>query len=342
MSDTLLLSESMSNNEKKLMLAGVSVFAEYSKQITHEFIEQYVTHVTFPPNANMISKADTEFDIYLIIQGTVQVFRCLDNNQTADYGTRVSGHLVGEYALVAGEKRTAEVRTLTKVKALRISEAGFRFMLVNFPRLKERILDDFTGAFFGREDNKDIDDVRGDVFSRLYSELREQKEDLEMLNTQLRRTNHELQSKNDLLYQMAIHDQLTSIYNRRFIIEMFGKELERHQRYGINLTCIILDIDDFKLVNDNYGHLAGDEVLINIAALIGKSLRNIDIYGRYGGEEFLVILPNVTINSANVVTERIRKTISDTSTPWRQHKINVTVSIGMIDTLHNKTDTIDD
>jgi diguanylate cyclase (GGDEF)-like protein len=108
---------------------------------------------------------------------------------------------------------------------------------------------------------------------------------------------------------MAIVDELTNLSNRRQVLRRFNEELERAQRLRTDLSCMMIDIDLFKEVNDTYGHLVGDKILKETAALILDSIRAYDIAGRYGGEEFLVVLPDTNIDHALSLAERIRSSI---------------------------------
>lgn len=126
------------------------------------------------------------------------------------------------------------------------------------------------------------------------------------------------------LEEMAVTDGLTRVLNRRYALLRFGEEFKRTRRSHKDLSCIMLDIDHFKRVNDEYGHLLGDEALMEVAARIRSSIRAYDILGRFGGEEFIVVMPETRVDEARVFAERIRNEIK--ATPIKG--INVTVSIG--------------
>jgi diguanylate cyclase (GGDEF)-like protein len=127
------------------------------------------------------------------------------------------------------------------------------------------------------------------------------------------------------LEEMANTDVLTGIFNRRHAMKRFQEELERAKRLNKELSCIMLDIDNFKAINDRYGHLAGDEVLKELVNRITHAIRKYDVFGRYGGEEFLVIMPDATIEEAKSLAERIGNEIS--ARPIQD--IAVTVSLGV-------------
>lgn len=110
---------------------------------------------------------------------------------------------------------------------------------------------------------------------------------------------------------IAITDDLTGIFNRRHILSRFAEEFEKVKRLNTNLSCILADIDQFKSVNDTHGHLAGDEVLREISHRIRNTIRAYDILGRYGGEEFLILLPDTGLEDAMYLAERIRVRVKD-------------------------------
>ncbi len=109
----------------------------------------------------------------------------------------------------------------------------------------------------------------------------------------------------------AAHDPLTNLWGRRHFNEIFRQEVETSNRYGQALSLIILDIDDFKRVNDGHGHNAGDVVLKELAAVLRNNQRGSDIYARWGGEEFLVLMPGTSLEDAIITAERLRKAIEN-------------------------------
>ncbi len=137
----------------------------------------------------------------------------------------------------------------------------------------------------------------------------------------------ELKEKSNLLEYQATHDQLTGLFNRQKFNNMFTKEIKRGKRYSNSLSLIIFDIDDFKSFNDNFGHPVGDEVLKVIAKIVSNSIREHDIAVRWGGEEFLILLPQTTLNGALQVAEKIRTTIEKHSSKLIPRQ--VTASFGV-------------
>jgi diguanylate cyclase (GGDEF)-like protein len=128
----------------------------------------------------------------------------------------------------------------------------------------------------------------------------------------------------------AITDELTGLANRRQFFEQLGREFERAQRFGQSLALIMLDIDDFKQINDSLGHLAGDAVLTGIAATISELIREIDVAARYGGEEFAVLLPQTGAEGATMLAERLRQAIEMRPIRFAGERVpGVTASFGV-------------
>lgn len=139
-----------------------------------------------------------------------------------------------------------------------------------------------------------------------------QKNLLDSKNKELDTVRLELLTKNLALEKSSITDDLTQIYNRRKISEKLNEEYLRAQRYNGIFSVILADIDWFKSINDNFGHPTGDKVLYEIAQLIKSSLRITEYVGRWGGEEFFIVLPNTNAVDAYILSERIRINIADT------------------------------
>lgn len=131
------------------------------------------------------------------------------------------------------------------------------------------------------------------------------------------------------LEDMSIRDGLTEIYNRRYLETQLAAEFDRCKRYDGIMSVILFDLDHFKNVNDTYGHLAGDEVLRRVSKKLIDVLRTSDIAGRYGGEEFTVILPNTSLAGGMMSAERIRSAIEELHIVFDEQRIPVTVSIGV-------------
>jgi len=128
---------------------------------------------------------------------------------------------------------------------------------------------------------------------------------------------------------LAITDGLTGVYTRRYFIERFDEEIKRASLHKNTLSFLMIDADHFKKINDQYGHLAGDMVLKEVANIIQENVREIDIVGRFGGEEFCVVLPDAAMEGARVVAERIRKHAEKRLIKAYDSTVRVTLSIGI-------------
>jgi len=158
-------------------------------------------------------------------------------------------------------------------------------------------------------------------YEQLVIELKQAKEKSDQLS-------HELKDANMRLKDLVYVDALTGLYNHRFFQESLDKELSRAKRYHSSVSLILFDIDFFKKVNDTYGHPAGDQVLINIAKEIKKTVRPSDIVSRYGGEEFTVILPETDITGVKVFAARLRRCVEGIITKVEDQQLMVTISLG--------------
>jgi diguanylate cyclase (GGDEF)-like protein len=158
--------------------------------------------------------------------------------------------------------------------------------------------------------------------------------------------------KRALLYQrvqeLAITDGLTQISSRRHYLERFNEEIERSKKFKYSFCCLMIDIDHFKRYNDRYGHLVGDAILKEVSRTIEENIRQIDLSGRYGGEEFSIVLTETGKEQAEFVAGRIRQAIENKYIKVYDEKLKVTISIGIsvfpedgksIETLIDKADS---
>jgi diguanylate cyclase (GGDEF)-like protein len=170
--------------------------------------------------------------------------------------------------------------------------------------------------------------AEAEVLARAAAMLR-----IKSLQDELRRARRELEEKQKQLEEQSITDALTSLRNRRFFDERLAEEFRRAQRYSDPVSLMMIDLDNFKAVNDRHGHPAGDTVLREAAALIRGSIREPDICARYGGEEFAVILPKTHMSGALTVAERVWRELGQkvyrTGGESGHADVQVTASIGI-------------
>ena len=140
---------------------------------------------------------------------------------------------------------------------------------------------------------------------------------------------HQLLEAHSAMESLATHDSLTGLLNRAAILERLGGEIERSGRETTSTAVILIDLDHFKLVNDTYGHAAGDQVLKESAERMTKAVRGYDLVGRYGGEEFLIVAPQCDLRRGFELAERIRLRIAATPVVIGQNTLAVTASLGI-------------
>lgn len=140
----------------------------------------------------------------------------------------------------------------------------------------------------------------------------------------------------------ASYDYLTGAYNRRAFMEKLKQEMNRSHRDRMPMSLILLDVDKFKEINDSKGHLAGDTVLKAVAKSLSENLRSYDILGRYGGDEFILCLPNTAGSESRLIAERLRNAVEQAEIIFGNEKINVTASFGVITHYHTSQESLEE
>ncbi|MBK7947667.1 MAG: diguanylate cyclase [Deltaproteobacteria bacterium] len=169
------------------------------------------------------------------------------------------------------------------------------------------------------------------TFNEMMRKLRSNQIEIERDRIRLAEKNEELQSANEVLSQLSITDGLTKLHNHRYFQDHLTREIKRVSRTNSPLSLILIDIDDFKLLNDTHGHAAGDEVLITLATIMNESARESDLIARYGGEEFVILMPNTDLAGAVHLAEKIRMAVESTRLIIgdRMKPTVVTISLGV-------------
>lgn len=180
------------------------------------------------------------------------------------------------------------------------------------------VVDRVRGLDLGADDYLITPIDRAELLARIRARLR-----IYQLETELRQKNLELQ-------RMAITDSLTQVYNRQYLMDYLNESLVQHRQSGQPLALLILDIDHFKMINDNYGHLQGDRTLAEVVAVIKNEVHANAILARYGGEEFAVVLPETGLEAACTLAEQICQAVRAYAFtgPEPGKPIHLTVSIG--------------
>ena len=151
----------------------------------------------------------------------------------------------------------------------------------------------------------------------------------------------ELKIKNARLSELSVTDGLTNIYNRRYLREKLELEFSRCSRYNLPMAYMMFDLDHFKSVNDRYGHMAGDYILVEVAAILKRNSRKPDLVARYGGEEFAMLLPSTQKKGAKALAERVREDVENARFTFEKHEISLTLSGGVVLFPHPEIRTAD-
>jgi len=163
--------------------------------------------------------------------------------------------------------------------------------------------------------------------------VNKQVQNIDHLNRELRSALENLDSRNMEIQKLVITDKLTGLYNRHYMMTVLDDEVMRHTRKGYEFSILMLDIDNFKALNDTHGHLFGDEVLSGLGGILKRTTRNYDRAFRFGGEEFVVVLPETEQTIAWMVAERIREAFAEkqfgAKTDNGEEKVSSTISIGV-------------
>jgi len=148
-----------------------------------------------------------------------------------------------------------------------------------------------------------------------------------------------LKSELELVNRLVREDQLTGALNRRGLDDALAREAARAARAGTFLCIALIDIDNFKKINDSYGHQVGDLVLVHLVAIIKETIRTNDLIGRYGGEEFMLLLPDSRLDEAVAVLGRLQRKLANTPISWGKQQLLVTFSAGIA--AHGSSETLD-
>ena len=182
--------------------------------------------------------------------------------------------------------------------------------------------------------------------SRDNLEMRIQERTAELLRAQgeLEAAHRELQQSFVQQQQLALIEDLTGINNHRSLLQLAKREFDVAMRYQPPLSMIFFDIDNFKQINDTFGHVVGDEALKKTIQVVCAKLRSADLIGRYGGDEFVVLLPQTSAQDALPLAERIHASIAEMRLDTDKGPLTLTISIGIAQSLHgsSQTDTVED
>jgi diguanylate cyclase (GGDEF)-like protein len=255
---------------------------------------------------------DSVGDIVIILDPSLNILRI--NKYTRNIFRGRSDKIINKPISVLFDSTFSQIDLMKKLESNHNLE-DIENTLITFDNTKTRVISSFS-AFYNQEN-----EISGFICNA--KDVTKTKEIL----FELEKSNFNLKKQELILLEKSTTDSLTGIYNRGYIFKVLEEILCSIPVNYYTVSIIMLDIDHFKRVNDEFGHQAGDDVLINIVKIISRNLKNTDYLGRYGGEEFLVILPNTGINGAFEMAERIRKDIENSL--FYKNLLKLTISGGI-------------
>jgi len=218
---------------------------------------------------------------------------------------------------------------------LRLTERT-RDIAVIMLTVKSEVHERVEGLHVGADDYLPKPYDEDELEARIYACLRSCS-----VRTELRTRNSELEGIISRTEQLAMSDPVTGISNRRRFIDVLKREWATARRYGHTLCCVMMDVDNFKRVNDTSGHAAGDTTLRLVADVLASSIREVDICARYGGDEFALLLPHTPLDSGTLVLERIQKKLRAARAGWPSEAQAVSLSIGIASSQDTEIKTSD-
>ena len=243
--------------------------------------------------------------------------------------------LTASKMLVAGTALTVAFGLLAWMVAARVTQ--------RLQALAEKLYAVSKSDFSGQLPT-DVDRGQFEVLYRIFNEMVqavsrlriEYDSNVEALSKQ----NSGFQKQHESLAKLAVTDGLTELHNHRYFQDQLGREIKRLNRNNKGLSILLIDIDDFKKLNDTYGHAAGDEFLKQLARILKESVRETDLLARYGGEEFVVVAVGTQLEGATLLAEKLRTRVAETSfiVDETMRPRSVTVSIGVAQYVHSRTE----
>ncbi len=250
--------------------------------------------------------------------------------------------------LVIEREKELEVQRARLREKLKLVAKSLMDTISALDSSESSIISSLSGHVADIEDALQLDTIEAitekltQLSKNLRSTISKVKRELNRTRAEMKKSSQmveQLKKELDKYKEMSIIDELTHVLNRRGLMEILEREIARSKRFKLPLSVVMVDIDDFKKVNDTYGHPVGDKVLQTVAQILKNSLRITDVVARYGGEEFLVVLPNTGLEDAKVVAEKLRRSVEKKTYKYKDDTFRITISLGV--TQLRESDTLE-
>jgi two-component system cell cycle response regulator len=244
---------------------------------------------------------------------------------------------IADYQKIAGQLDTYKEKFRKQNREIRRERDMFKRLSEELHKKNEKIrkeTKDLAEVMQSAEDHKNKLKEQNRLLTRQKKEMDRSNKLLAKMNVELSEKNRALSRMADELDRMAHTDALTEIFNRRTFMNQLELEFHKAVRYNHIICCIIFDLDDFKKINDTYGHLQGDEVLRQIAKIAKQVSRTSDVLARYGGEEFVLVLPETPCEEGVTLAERLRTSVAEfkfSRLDKPSEHFSITISLGLAD-----------
>jgi diguanylate cyclase (GGDEF)-like protein len=280
-----------------------------------------VEHTKFYAEGEVIFREGESSDaVYIIESGSVAVIKAEHDEKSVVLAKLVAPEIVGELGVLCDMPRNATAQAMENSWLEVIPRGEFKSWLSRDPEASLRVMRMLALRL------RDADAI---IAKQQAAPVEVSDIDLRELNEKLSKNLEEIQRQRLQLENQVIRDALTGLYNRRYLDERLDRDLIRAKRYGFPISLAMIDLDHFKHVNDTYGHRAGDEVLKSLGALLQSTSREGDIPCRYGGEEFVVVLPRMPLATAMKRAEQWREAFDRQKVHYGDVEIGTTMSIGL-------------
>lgn len=269
----------------------------------------------------------------------------LDINNDIIFNTIDNGIIILDEDLnILAWNNWLEIRTSIQKKDILNKNICEEFPYINKQKLKRKmksVLVTKNPSFYSVDPHKYLIKIKSNsIVEKVYNNMRQDitlvTYDLEKKyvclyiydNTKFYETSAKLEKSNEDLEELSNRDPLTHLYNRRYFTEISSKMLNLANRSKHTIATLVLDIDNFKAINDKYGHAIGDKVIVATSRVLENSVRKSDVVSRFGGEEFIILLYNINADNLEIIAEKVRKNIEELSIQTTKGKINFTISLG--------------